>query len=271
MPRSPLRAALAWVACLCLAFTLPVRAEVAAPSPSTSPSASSAEPSASAAASTTTSSTTTVPLRKPRSVPTVVEVIDLSPGGDDQAFGLGAQAGVGALGVRGGGPAQGAANVAFVGAFGLGPARERVPWSLEPWVAFSITYHTLLQQRGYPGRFTEVGMRLVRRWPQGSRYEHQWLALGLGVVWTNTRPSSGFFDPSGSCVNDAAKASAAGLDCTSGGTIAPGGLLDLAIGLHETTVRRARWGFGARIPVQISANPGVGLLGFVYAQIGASR
>lgn len=247
------------------------------PSPVASGSASgSASASVSASASSAVSaspsgSASTKSLRRARPEPTEIETIDLSPDGDDQAFALGAQAGWGALGVSGGGPIQGTFDLAIVGDIGLGPAGKRVPWTLEPWLAFAMPYNAFAGTKGYPNRFTEVGVRIVHRWGEDSFLAHRWVALGVGAVWTNTRPTSGFFDLKRRCYGEPSVAEAAGLDCSSAGAIAPGALLDLAVGLHETTIRRARWGFGARIPIQISSHPGVGLLGFFYAQVGTAR
>jgi len=246
--------------------TLPLfglaRAATAEPAPA---------PSVSASASAPSPPKTAIPTRKPRPEPTEVEVIDLSPEGDTQAFALGAQVGGGLLGVSGGGPIQATTNVALVGEFGLGPSGVRVPWTLEPWLAFAMPLNALVSSRGYPSRFTELGARAVYRFSEGSTLGHQWFSFGLGAVWSNTKPSSGRFDPQRRCFGDPAVAEAAGLDCSFSGAIAPGLLVDLGFGIHETVIRRARWGFGVRVPLQISAHPGFGVFGFFYAQVGTAR
>jgi len=235
------------------------------------PVGSAASPSVSVSASASTSASAApakVPLRKERPPPSEVEVIDLTPDRDPQALAVGAQVGAGVLAVREGGPAQGAFNVALVGDFGLGPGGARTPWTLEPWIAFAMPFNVMAEVKGYPTRFTEFGVRIVHRWGDDSVLAHRWIALGAGAVWTNTRPSSGLFDPRNLCRNDSDRAAAEGLDCSRSGAISPGALLDLSIGLHETVVRRARWGFGVRTPVQLSTYPGITVLGFFYAQVG---
>ncbi len=226
---------------------------------------------ASTAATSATAATSTVPLRKPRPEPLEIEVVDLSPEGDPQAFALGAQLGVGVLAVSGGGPLQATTDAAFVGEWGLGPQGKRVPWTVEPWLAFAMPINQLADKGGYPSRFTEFGARLVYRWDERGWLPNHWIGVGLGAVWSNTRPTSGFFDPKRRCYRDLTSAVAAGLDCSSLGNIAPGLLVDLSVGLLETTIRRARWGFGLRVPVQLSSHPGFGVLGFFYAQVGAAR
>lgn len=233
--------------------------------PSTTPGGPA--PSASTSVSASASA---IPLRKPRPEPTEVEVIDLSPDFDPQALALGAHVGAGLLAARYAGPPQAATHFALVADFGLGPGGKRTPWTLEPWIAFAISFNALANQSSYPNRFTEFGVRIVHRWGEDSALSHQWLSLGVGAVWTNTRPSSGFFDPGRGCSGSEEAIAAKGLDCSRVGPIAPGALLDVGVGVYETVIRRARWGFGVRAPVQISKIPGLAVFGFFYAQIGTA-
>lgn len=232
------------------------------------------EPStpAPAASTSVSASASTIPLRKPRPTeePTEVEVINLSPDRDPQALALGAHFGGGLLTARYAGPPQAAFTFSLVADFGLGPGGARTPWTLEPWIAFAMSFNQLVDKPSYPNRFTEMGVRIVHRWGEDSSLSHQWLSLGAGAVWTNTRPSSGFFDPDRGCTGSAESIASKGLDCTRSGPIAPGALVDVGVGLYETIVRRARWGFGVRAPVQISKYPGVALFAFFYAQVGTA-
>lgn len=245
------------------------RAATAEPVPSASP-APSASLSASAPASASASARK-FPLRKERPPPTEVEVIDITPDRDSQALAFGAQVGGGLLAVRQGGAPQATVDVALVADFGLGPGGARTPWTLEPWIGFAVPFNALGDKRGYPDRFTELGVRIVHRWGENSLLPHQWVSLGVGAVWSNTRPSSGLFDPRRLCFANEAQASAEGLDCSRSGEISPGALLDIGFGIHETVVRRARWGFGVRTPVQLSQTPGFAIFGFFYAQVGTSK
>lgn len=206
-------------------------------------------------------------LRRKVAPVTEVEVIDLTGDRDPQAFALGAHIGGGLLtNVHSGG--QGAGHVSLVGDFGLGVNGART-WSLEPFLGFAITYGVLAQKGGHPNRFTEIGARMVYRGDHGL-LESRWISFGLGLVWSSRRPSSGFFDPSRGCFDDIDKATAAGLDCSRNTGISPGLLVDLGVGVHEWVVRRARWGFALRTPVQISSSPGVAILGVFYAQVGTA-
>lgn len=237
-------------------------------SPPAEPSTSTPAPSSAAAAGGTPGGAP--PLRRPPPVETEVEIIDLSPDHDPQAFAFGAHLGGGYFAVREGGPGQGAVDVALVVDIGLGPGGKRAPWTLEPWIAFAVPINVLIERAGQPNRFTELGVRVVHRWTDGL-LANKWVSLGIGAVWTATRQSSGFYDPRRLCLTNDTAAAREGLDCSRpNGGISPGGLVDVGFGLHEWVVRRARWGFGARIPVQISAYPGVAVLGFFYAQIGTA-
>lgn len=205
-------------------------------------------------------------LRKPPPGPVEVEVVDLTEAErDPQFFALGAHLGGGFLAnTRGGG--QSALHSAITFDFGLGPGGKRVPWTLEPWAAFAITYGVLFEKGGHPNRFTEIGVRVVYRFEQGF-FANRWLSLGAGAVWTSRRPSSGFLGDKRCFVNEDA-ATAAGYDCSVKQGISPGLLVDIGVGLHEFTTRRIRWGFALRTPIQISSTPGFAAFATIYAQVG---
>ncbi len=232
------------------------------------PAATSETGSASASASTSETPPAPKSLRKPRPVPTVIEVINLGGDRDPQGFAMGAQLGPGYF-FTSGSPGQLGFDFTLTADFGLGEGSRRVPWSFEPFVAFAVTYNVLREVKGYPNRFTEIGARFVYRF-DGGLLENNWFSLGAGVVWTSRKPSSGYFDPSGACRKDKTQANSLGLDCSQDEQISPGALLDVGVGLYEWKVRRARWGFGARIPVQLSSTPGFAAIGFFYAQIGTA-
>lgn len=232
------------------------------------------EPGPAVASSASASASEAAPpkksLRKPRPEPTEVEVINLGGDRDPQGFAMGAQIGPGFFFTKGSAGQLGF-DMALTADFGLGEGGKRVPWSIEPFIAFAVTYNLLTEVRGYPNRFTEIGARFVYR-PDGGIFANNWLSLGAGVVWTSRRPSDGYFDPSGACrTDDKTRANQLGLDCSRDEHIAPGALIDIGVGLYETKVRRARWGFGARVPVQLSSTPGFAAIGFFYAQIGTAR
>jgi hypothetical protein len=227
------------------------------------------DPPASASASASETPPPPKSLRKVRPEPTVVEMVNLGGDRDPQGFAMGVQFGPSLLYTRGSAP-QFAVDTALVGEFGLGPGGNRVPWTLEPFLAFAVPYNVVAENGGHPNRFTEIGVRIVYRF-DGGVLDGRWLSLGGGVVWTSRRPSSGFFDPSGACRRDnLAQANALGLDCSHDDNISPGALVDVGVGVIEWKVRRARWGIGARVPVQISSTPGFGAIGFFYAQVGAA-
>ena len=222
-----------------------------------------AAPSASASTSAPPKS-----LRRVRPEPTVVQVVDLGGDRDPQGFAMGVHLGPGLLYTRGSAP-QFAIDTSLVAEFGLGPGSKRVPWTLEPYIAFAVPYNVVAENGGHPNRFTEFGVRVVYRF-DGGLLDGHWVSLGAGAVWASRRPSSGYFDPSGACRTNLASAKALGLDCSHDDAISPGALVDIGVGVFEQTVRRARWGIGARVPVQISSAPGFGAIAFFYAQIGAA-
>jgi hypothetical protein len=232
----------------------------AAPSASVSGSASA---SASAAASSSAGRAVEPPIdeveaaasrrrereRRERSV----EIVDLTPEQqiDPQRFSVGGDAGLGWLTNRGSGVGQPSVNFAISAAFGLGPGGAHEPWSIEAFVAFALTYSTIRGTSGDPNRFTELGARLVYRLPDGP-LAHRWVSLGAGLVFSSW----------GAPGTDPARAR---------GDVTPGALVDLGIGVYEVLMRRARVGIALRVPIQLSAHPGIGTLGVFYAQIGVGK
>lgn len=217
-------------------------------------------PAASAAASGATSGSTS-----PSSAPTVdevaeaaarrrarerreqnVEVIDLTPEQelDPQRFAVGGDAGLGWLTTRGSGAGQLALDFSLVVAFGLGPGGARVPWTIEGFAAFALTGSTLGVRAGHPDRFTELGARVVHRFAEGP-LRGRWASIGAGLAF------SSWGDPKGAH-----------------GQITPGALVDLGIGVQEWVSRKSRAGLALRIPVELSAHPGIGAIVVFYAQIG---
>jgi hypothetical protein len=182
-----------------------------------------------------------------------VEVVDLTPEQelDPQRFAVGGDAGLGWLTSKGSGAGQAALDFALTFAFGLGPGGARVPWTIEAFAAFALTGSTFrggnASGAGNPDRFTELGARLVYRFPEGA-LQGSWLSAGAGIVF------SSWGDPNGAH-----------------GDVSPGGLVDLGVGVHEWVSRRARLGIAFRVPVQLSAHPGIGGLGVFYAQIGIGK
>ncbi len=197
--------------------------------------------------------------RKPAE-PTEVEVVDLSEDvrPDPQGIAAGAQLGGGWYTNRGSRPGVPGLGASITTAFGLGPRGARVPLSLEPWISFMVPLVD-----GHPNRFTEVGVRVL--WRFTGILDGHWLSLGTGLVFTSTRPSAGY---SKLCVDNPPQAAAAGADCSESGEITPGWLIDVGLGVKEWTLRGMRVGIGARVPFQVSSHPGLGVLGFFYAQIG---
>jgi hypothetical protein len=203
--------------------------------------------------------------RKPE--PIEVEVVDLTGDRDPQAFALGAHIGGGYMtNIHSGG--QGAPHVSLVADFGLGENGAR-KWTLEPFAGFAISIGSLREVGGHPNRFTEIGARLVYRGDSGL-LDHRWIGFGAGLVWSSRRPSSGFTDPPQPCFKGEDAATAAGADCSRKSGISPGLLVDLGVGLHEWVVRRARWGFALRMPLQISSSPGFSVFAVFYGQIGTA-
>lgn len=251
------------------ALAVGLSASLVAAQPATETAPDAAKTAAPDAEAATPEAPPKPPLRKPRPEPTEVEVVDLTEGAvDPQRLAVGPQIGGGWM-TNQGSKGAGFVDVALAVDIGLGAGGARVPWSLEPYFAFAVTYGTGLGAGVHPNRFTEIGARIVYRFP-GGPLDGSWLSLGGGLVWTSTKPSSGYLG-SAPCKRDQAAAEAQGLSCADDGDIAPGGLIDVGIGVREWTTRRARVGFGVRAPLQLSSNPGFGVLGFFYAQVGTGR
>jgi hypothetical protein len=232
-----------------------------------------ATPSASAAASTSASAPATAPSSAARAAePPIdevaaaaarrrererrdrnVEIVDLTPEQelDPQRFSVGGDAGLGWLTNRGSGAGQSSLNFAVAVAFGLGPGGAHEPWSVETFVAFALTYSTIRGTSSDPNRFTELGGRLVYRLPDGP-LAHRWVSLGAGLAFSSWgAPGYDVGRPHGS--------------------ITPGALVEVGVGVYELLMRRARIGIALRVPIQLSAHPGIGTLGVFYAQIGIGK
>ena len=189
--------------------------------------------------------------------PTEIEVLNFvdEVERDPQALAVGLSAGLGMLATKGSSSARAAANFAFTFDFGLGPGGARVPWSIEPFAAFSITpatFNSDVQQ--FPDRFTELGARLVYRGNSGL-FAERFVAVGLGLVWTSW----------GTCSEPAPAL------CDNRHDLAPTALVDLGLGIQEWVVRGARYGFEVLTPVEVSKHPGFGLFAAFYGQLGLGR
>lgn len=182
-----------------------------------------------------------------------VEIVDLTPeqAVDPQRFSVGGDAGLGWLTNRGSGAGQPSLNFAIAAAFGLGPGGAHEPWSIEAFAAFALTLSTIRSTGGDPNRFTELGARLVYRLPDGP-LAHRWVSVGAGLVFSSW----------GAPGSDPTRAR---------GDVTPGALIDLGVGVYEILMRRARIGVALRVPIQLSAHPGIGTLGVFYAQIGVGK
>ncbi len=182
-----------------------------------------------------------------------VEIVDLTPEQDldPQRFSVGGDLGCGWLTNRGSGAGQASLNVALAVAFGLGAGGAHEPWSIEAFAAFALTLATIRTVNGDPNRLTELGARLVYRVPEGP-LAHRWASIGAGLVFSSWgAPSDALDRPRGD--------------------ITPGALVDFGVGVHEWLSRRARFGIALRVPIQLSAHPGIATLGVFYAQIGVGR
>ncbi len=203
--------------------------EPVAPSPSASSPASSAPP-----------------MRKKPVSEDEIEVITLDgdPEYDRQRFAVGLHSGLGWLTTRGSGAGNAVADFGLLGEFGLGTYGARVPWTLEVFAAFAITRSSFSgDSTNHPNRFTEAGARIVLR--GDGLLANRWLSLGGGIVFTSHGGATG---------RDA--------------EISPGGLVDVGFGVYEWITRLVRYGFAARVPIELSSHPGVGAIGFFYAQVG---
>ena len=189
--------------------------------------------------------------------PTEIEVLNFvdEVERDPQSLAVGLSGGLGMLATKGSSSARAAANFAFTFDIGLGPGGARVPWSIEPFAAFSITPATFNSDiQAFPDRFTELGARFVYRGNAGL-LEGRFLAVGLGLVWTSW----------GSCSQPAPAL------CDNRHDLTPAGLVDLGFGIHEWTARTARYGFELLTPVEVSKHPGFAVFGAFYAQLGLGR
>jgi len=204
------------------------------------------EPAPSASASTSSSAATKPPAKSAPASEIEVVTLEGDPEYDRQRFAVGLQGGGGWITTKGSGAGAGFANFAFLGEFGLGTYGARIPWTLEVFAGFALNRQSFSgDSTSHPNRFTEAGARIVLRGDSGL-LENRWLSLGAGIVFTSHGTT----------------------DSPTGGDIAPGGLIDVGFGVHEWTTRLVRYGFGARVPVELSKHPGIGVIGFFYAQVG---
>jgi hypothetical protein len=204
------------------------------------------QPVPAVAASTSASSTTPTSFSRKSTEEVEVEVITLEgePEYDPQRFAVGLSAGGGWLDTRGSGAGAGVGNFGILGEFGLGQYGARAPLTIEVFASFALNQGSFSAGGNiHPNRFTELGGRLVWR-PEGGLLADRWLSLGAGIVFTSW-----------------------GKDGDQG-NVAPGALLDVGAGLFEWKTRLVRYGVGLRAPVELSSHPGVGALGFFYAQVG---
>lgn len=220
-------------------------AEPALPAGSASSAASSA-PGASSASS--------------KAAPGEVEIVDVTedPVRSPQWLAVGLALGAGYLTIK---TDAGHGSVALDAAihidFGLGPGGDPTRWSLGPYLAAAFVP---FGSNPVPNRFAELGARLVRRFEAP-----MWVSLGLGLAVTNRQivlPA----DQAALC----ASGKTAAVQCGTDRNIL-GAVLDLGVGLYEARARSLRWGVGARVPVQISAHPGIGAFLFVYGSVGVGR
>lgn len=206
--------------------------------------------------------------RRRHEEPVEVELIDLTDGPqpDPQALAVGLTAGPAVFHTRGSQGVSAAADFSFTFEAGLGPGGARAPWSVQAFVSFAVTRASLASDvQVFPDRWTEVGVRAIYRGIPGSGLlDGRWLSLGLGAVWTSW----------GSCEagSDLVVVNSLGfVECTSRHEIAPGGLIDVGVGLQEWSTRFARYGFGVRAPFELTSHWGWGAVAFFYAQLGLGR
>ncbi|GAC1352647.1 MAG: hypothetical protein NVSMB1_17620 [Polyangiales bacterium] len=212
-----------------------------------------------------------------REEPTEVEIVTLpgDPEYDRQRFAVGLEAGP-AYFMTSGSRGEPAADFSIVGEYGLGPYGARVPWTAEIFASFAVmrtSLITLSEQGKHPNRFTAGGARIIYRGTRGW-LDGRWISVGAGVVLTSwDRPDS--LTPamravcSSTSSEDAAARNALGPSgCALPDTSLFGGLVDVGVGIQEWTSRFARYGIGARVPIELSAHPGIGAVAFFYAQLG---
>lgn len=192
--------------------------------------------------------------------PEEVEIVDVTDGPvrSPQWLSVGLALGGGYLTVK---SEAGHGSMAFDAAltidFGLGPGGDPTTWTLGPYLAAAFVP---FGDDSVPNRFAELGARLVRRFEAP-----MWVSLGLGLAVSNHRI---VLAPDLDAACAAKKAPAA--DCGTDRNIL-GAVLDLGVGLYEARLRTVRWGVGARVPVQLSAHPGVGAFLFLYGSVGVGR
>lgn len=205
--------------------------------------------------------------------PQEVEIITLEgePEYDRQRFAVGAQGGIGWFDTKGSGRGEPAVDFGIVAEIGLGQYGARIPWTLEIFASFAVTRTSLTatsEVGKHPNRFTEIGARFVYRGSDGW-LAARWISVGAGIVLTSfNAPDTISPAERAACTAGTAGTAGTGTNCTFPDTGVFGGLLDFGFGIHEWTTRLARYGFGARVPVELSAHPGIGLVGFFYAQLG---
>jgi len=216
----------------------------------TAPVASTSAPSSSAASSAA-----------PAKSAQEVEIVDVSEQPDlhPQRLAVGAGLGPGWFTVKGAGAGVFAFDFTLHFDFGLGPGGDPSTWSLGPYIGVAYMPFGALPT---PNRFTEFGARLVRRFESP-----MWVSAGLGVVFTNAPVVALTTAERIKCADG--HGTAEGIDCSVGTVL--GAVLDLGVGLYEVRARTARWGLGARVPVQLSAHPGVGAVLFIYGLVGVAR
>ncbi|GAC1393709.1 MAG: hypothetical protein NVSMB47_01480 [Polyangiales bacterium] len=196
-----------------------------------------------------------------------MELIDLTDGPqpDPLAMAVGLTGGLAGFHTRGSQGVSAAADFSFTFEAGLGPGGARAPWSVQAFVSFAITRASLASDvQVFPDRWTEVGVRAIYRGMPGSGLlDGRWLSLGLGAVWTGW----------GTCAHgsELAALQAAGAPACTAVDIAPGGLIDVGVGVQEWSTRFARYGFGVRAPFELSSHWGWGAVAFFYAQLGLGR
>lgn len=221
------------------------------------PASTAAAPASSASASTSSSAASAAPAKSAQEV----EIVDVSDQPDlhPQRLAVGAGTGPAWFTVKGAGAGVFAIDFTLHFDFGLGPGGDPTKWSLGPYIGVAYMPFGALPT---PNRFTEFGARLVRRFESP-----MWVSAGLGLVFTNAPVVALTKDERAACAKGGGTAD--GIDCSVGAVL--GAVLDLGIGLYEVRARTARWGLGARVPIQLSAHPGVGAVLFIYGLVGVAR
>ena len=188
---------------------------------------------------------------------------------DRQRFAPGLVLGGGWLDNKGAGAGGGLTTIELSIDIGLGPGGARIPWSIEAFGGIGFE-PTLSHASEVPNAFTTFGARAVLRPPN---LPWNWFAVGVGVAWTDTVVGSTAQWSTPIHSVNAGQSVASGSNCGVRCAVdyGPGALFELEAGVFEWTTRRTRMGFGVRIPVQISQWPGIGVFGFLYAQVGVDK